>query len=269
MKWLLLLLLLISTASALEYSIIIEDNGNTLVIIHIEGSGLMKIPLQQDVEEVKVKGALYTLNQDGIDVSIGSTQKAAVLYKTTMLTQKDDSWSFNIDLIENCSAIVLMPKNTKVLGTIPKALIEDANYTKIFFDNTNTIAIDYEFQKELSDEVIPDDEQMNNATPNRSVSYLWLMIIPAIGIGAFIYLKSKKSNKRYVLQTLSSNEKLVVQTLLENKGGMRRNLLERKTKLAKSSLANTLNILERKKIIEIDKSSTTHFVRFMRWFDEL
>ena len=92
-RLLLFLLLIVPLASATtnNYNIIIEDNGNSLVIIEIEGSGMINIPIQKDVNEVKVKGALYKLNNNSVDISIGSTKKAILLYKTSLLTKKEQS----------------------------------------------------------------------------------------------------------------------------------------------------------------------------------
>jgi len=264
-RLLILVLLLLPVASALdsEYNIIVEDNGNALVIINLEGSGLVNIPLQKDVDDVKVKGALYKINDQSIDVSIGSTQEAVELYKTAYLTTKlNDQWKFKLDLINNTMTTVALPNYVIVSETKPNAFIEELNYTKIVFQDTNSIEISYKFPDDI---IIEPDEHRNYLL---WIINLGFVIIVALGASGYI-LRNKKSNKKNVIKTLSHNERKVINTLLENKGAIKRNDLERKTKLAKSSLANTLNMLERKKIIEIDKTYTTHFVKFTRWFNGL
>lgn len=72
-----------------------------------------------------------------------------------------------------------------------------------------------------------------------------------------------------LMKTLSENERKVIGLLSAGNGEMKRNILERKSGLAKSSLASCLNMLERKKVLEIDKTSVVHFVRFTGWFREL
>jgi len=71
------------------------------------------------------------------------------------------------------------------------------------------------------------------------------------------------------MKTLSKNEDKAITLLAASNGEMKRNLLERKSGLAKSSLASCLNMLERKNIVEVDKTSVVHFVRFTEWFKEL
>ena len=266
---LLLLLLIVPLASAIEqnYNIIIEDNGNSLIIIEFQGKGLINIPIQEDVDEVKVKGALYKLNNNSIDVSIGSSKKAILLYQTSFLTKKEhDVWTFSFDVLNNSNISISMPKNTIIKHTSPNPFIESQNFTRLIFENSNSIELLYEFKEDL----ISDDIEELNTPKKRTLFPVLLVVgISIIAIVTFLVFSKKKSNKDNIIKTLSRNEKLVVKTILENKGEIKRNLLERKTQLAKSSLSNTLNILERKKIIEIDKTSVTHFVKFTRWFNEL
>lgn len=60
-----------------------------------------------------------------------------------------------------------------------------------------------------------------------------------------------------------------MEALIENKGSMRRNVLERTIGLSKSSLANAINQLEQKGILEVDKTDKVHFIRFSEWFRKL
>ena len=64
-------------------------------------------------------------------------------------------------------------------------------------------------------------------------------------LSAFLKFRLNVSKKENVIKTLSHNERKIVWNLINNKGQMRRNQLERETKMAKSSLANTLNNLEK------------------------
>lgn len=256
-----MLLALFPTAFAadLAYSLIIEDNGNSLVILEITGNGLVNVPIMEDVSAVKVKGALYMLKEQSVDVSIGTTNSAVVLYKTMYLTKKEgDKWQLDFNLPSN-KTNVLLPKNTIITKTVPNSFIEPGNYTKIAFENTDNITIEYSF-----DETIPEEEAKSG-----SIYLLVIGIIAGSVIGYIILKKPKISKKNDFLKTLSQNEKVVVKILMENNGSMKRNELEKKSSLAKSSLANTLNILEKKKILTIDKTYTTHFVKLEGWFNDL
>ena len=282
-KYLVLMLLLIPLASAMDsnYDIIIEENGNGLVVIGLEGQGLITVPLQSDVTDIKVRGALYTINGNSVDISIGSTESAVVLYKTSFLTTKQQgTWNFNTNLIgtENEVINLYLPLNAIIINTEPQAQIELTNYTKITWNgDLESIEAEYKFP-----EINIDQEETNNKIKLGWI-ILIIIIIVFIIITTLIFLpkkkkeaekkievhKEKKSNKENIIKTLSNNESLIVNIMLEHKGEIKRNNLEKESKLAKSSLANTLNNLERKNIVEINKDYTTHFVKFTRWFNEL
>lgn len=248
------------------YDIIVEDNGNSLVIMDINGTGLLNIPVYEDLEELKIKGALYKMNNNSIDISIGSTNHAILLYKTSALTKKDvTKWELSMNLINNTKTTVYLPGNVQILDTKPSAFIENSNFTKILFDNSNSILIEYKFNEQ--EDVI--EEPVISKNYNIIFFVAGLIVILSI-IGAVLKFKPvKNSRKEDVLKTLSKNEKLIINILLENKGSLKRSLLEKQSKIAKSSLANTLSILERKNILTIDKTYTSHFVKLERWFDEL
>ena len=271
--WLLAILLLsIPVAQAIEsnYSIVVQDNGNSLVVIGIKGNGVINIPIQPDVQEIRVKGGLFLQHNQSIEVSIGSTQEAVVLYKTAMLTTKGpNSWHFELSPAAGTTGnvVVAMPKDAQILKTAPNALVESINYTKLIWNNpAGLVEVDYKFQG---------DTPLSPVATSKPSRLNWLLIIvPAAlvlcAVAAVLVLrKTKPSKKDNIIRTLSKNEAVIVRILLQNKGGIKRNQLERSSKLAKSSLANTLNTLERKNIVEIDKTNVTHFIKFTRWFDEL
>lgn len=84
------------------------------------------------------------------------------------------------------------------------------------------------------------------------------------------HIKHKKHNaKAEVLKTLGQNELKVLGLLEANGGELKRNVLEQDAGLAKSSLAATLKQLERKNIIEINRLSKVHLVKFSDWFRNL
>jgi uncharacterized membrane protein len=260
----------------LDYYIIIEENGNTLVVLNIFGSGLVNIPIKEDVNEVKVKGALYSINEDSVDISIGSTEQAAVLYKTSLLTAKDQGlWTFNMDLTdyEKNQTIVAMPNDTNIESTSPKAFIESSSFKKLIWTgNISEVSVDYSFENQLTDAF--DDIEPKEKSNKFSYIPLILIIFSVISTILIILQKQKTKsmkiqNRNNILKTLTGNEKKVVEILLKNSSGMKRNKLEKESGLAKSSLAATLKNLERKRIVRIDRAYKTHYVRLTGWFDNV
>ncbi len=272
--WVILLLLLVLPsvqAVGSNYSIVVQENGNSLVIIGLRGDGVINLPIQPDVKDIRVKGGLFIQNNQSIEVSIGSTQEAVVMYKTAMLTTKEgNSWHFSLSAGRSDTVTVAMPKDTLIVQTNPNAMIESGNYTKLIWKNPSAaIEVDYKFQEETLKPSAGTTD--SNDTPIHSgwVLVLPFVLIPFAVVAGLALRKARPSKKENIIKTLSNNEALIVKLLLQNRGGIKRNQLERASKLAKSSLANTLNTLERKNIVEIDKTNVTHYIKFTRWFHEL
>ncbi|OGI14995.1 hypothetical protein A3K63_03150 [Candidatus Micrarchaeota archaeon RBG_16_49_10] len=255
-------------AHTIEYYIIVEENGNSVVVMTIKGSGLINVPIDAAAENIDVQGALYSVNNDSIDVAIGSTREAAVVYSTPSLTRKDANWQFSMDLVDSelTTAVIAISSNATIIETQPKAFIDEHDFKEAkWTDNVTEISMDYYFQ---SRPIIP--------PVNRGKWWLIpLGILAVSGIaGGFIFMRksredSKLKSKENVLRTLSDNERKIVEMLIGGKGQMKRSKLERESQISKSSLAAALKNLERKKIVELDKTYKTHSVKLTRWFDEM
>jgi uncharacterized membrane protein len=266
LKRLILMMLMIMPLAVLEaraistYNILVDESGEAAVVVEINAVGLVTLPIQPDSSGIRVKGALYRTENSTMELSIASMQKAVILYKTSMLTDKTgENWTLRMDLLGDSDVTLALPKHAVIKSTVPKAFIDSEEYNKLVFQNTSSIEIEYAFGEKPSNSLLP-------------LALGAGAVLAGAGAAAYILSKNKKplkqSAKEKILKTLSVNERAIVQTLME-KGEMKRSDLEKTTKMAKSSLANTLNNLERKNIVEIDKTYTAHFVKFTGWFDEL
>lgn len=252
-----------------EYLVIIEDNGNVVVTISMEGSGLITVPVQEDVEEINVEGALYIKENDSIEISIGDTEEAFILYTTSMLTSKSgNEWNFDMPLAnsENLEVTVAMPKDTNIMLTEPNAVIESGEILQLhWYGDMDEIGIKYYFDTDIGE--IPEDA--GNVLYSMGLLFTTAVVIA----GIFIHMKRRKirriGKKQNIMNTLPPNEVDIVQTLMDNGGAMKRSVMERKLDIAKSSLAASLKNLERKNILEVDRTSASHYVRFTEWFNEL
>jgi len=252
------------TVDDIEYLVIIEDNGNVVVLITINGIGLFEIPIQEDVQSVDIEGGLYLIEDGTLEVVIGSTEKAVIVYQTSMLTSKNDGvWNFDINLINigyEKTITVAMPANTVVTNTNPQGKIESGEIMKISWDNTENVFIEYYFQA------------VDETTDLRP---LCVILIGALALIAGYYLTTRRkksanlSKKESIIETLSENEKKIVKILMDNDGRIKRSKLERTSEISKSSLAASLKNLERKKILEVDRTYASHYVKFTEWFNGL
>ena len=87
--YLFVIVLVVSVTLAAEsnYELVLKENGQTLVLITLEGEGIVSIPIYSDVGDVNVKGGLYIMEDNNVDISIGSSGGATVAFVTSYLTK--------------------------------------------------------------------------------------------------------------------------------------------------------------------------------------
>ncbi len=280
-------------ALEIENEVILLENGNAIVIMKIEGNGTAAIPLQEDVQDVRVKGALYIMENNTLELSVGSAESAALLYTTSMFTAKEgDSWRFSMEAPENTiSTSIALPNNTVLLSTTPPALINSTDFLMLSWGAANNIKASYTFKKPSPTEprVTPpaenrpetppvEEEKRDESAPDYGMVIFLTFAVAAIASGIYIFQKKKVSkitmeagvkSRENIMKTLSENQRKVAEALLANSGQLRRSLLERQTGLGKSSLALVLRDLEKKNIIVVDRTFNAHIVKFTEWFNEL
>jgi uncharacterized membrane protein len=267
-------------AQTADYTLIIKENGEALVMLTIEGSGLFTVPLQSDVEDIKVRGALYTLENQAAELSIGSTEKAIMLYTTDTLTSKQgDTWALDFTLtdVDYTSVQLNMPSDVVIQDTDPQAYIEDSDFKRLIWHGSlSHVSVVYSYKEQP----IPDVDDLGPMKDVHDTSSFPLLsaaifvCLALIVVLALLVLGKKKPDtrskaKQNIIKTLPPNEASIIGILMEHDGSARRNQIERISKIAKSSLASSLHNLENKKVIEVDRTYTTHFVKLTEWFKEL
>ncbi len=277
-------------AASADYNIVVNDAGDSLVLLNIQGSGEINIPLPLDAANPEVSGALYVPAENGIDILIGPTGKASVAYDTSLLTAKSaGKWIFDLDLVKwmGKKVTVLLPPNAEITSTNPRGAIEQlSDSKKIIWD------LDQYAEKVSANYVL--SERAPSKPALISPILLGVLAIVFVGIIALAYArprllpKQKVEKKRIVqrpavierkplvtrekqnvLKTLTENELKIVNTLISNSGSIKRNKLERETQMAKSSLASALANLERRNVVQIDRTYTVHTVELSDWFRKL
>jgi uncharacterized membrane protein len=136
----------------------------------------------------------------------------------------------------------------------------------IWDENVSEISMEYYFE---SGGFIP----MPDVESNTGIYAITALAAAGI-LGGFIYLKKTRGrdslkNKENIMRTLTDNEKKIVELMIESEGHMKRSKLEKKSGISKSSLAAALKNLEKKNIVELDKTYKTHRIKLTEWFDEL
>ncbi|MFC2174955.1 MarR family transcriptional regulator [archaeon] len=277
MKTALALILLLATAFAVSssYNVVVAENGNTWAAITLAGQGTVNVPLPIDAEP-QVSGALYVNTVNGIDVTVGSSGAANIVFQSSTMTEKTNGdWGLALDLpsADTNSVTVSLPGNTAVSGTTPSAEIAPVSGSKNIVWNSAAGSVSVEYSFTAANGAVANGAEDNGA-PVPQADYTWLIglvVVVVLAAAGFFYLKKKgglTEGQKNVLKTLSDNEKKVMDFVVNNRG-IKRNVLERESGLAKSSLATTLAQLEKKKLVAVKREATVHYVDVTDWFKSL
>ncbi len=277
------------------YDITVAENGNSFVFLSLAGNGTIHVPLPLDVESLNVENAIYIQAENGIDILL-SDDSAVVTYTSALLTSKTgDEWNFETKIpdFDSIYATVSLPRNVIISKSSPKNgfMKNLENSTDISWELQNpkgeNISVYYLFSETTEAKItlttIPEElEEKKEIDKTFYYFIVAAMIMVLILYYLFVYRKSEEKKednrkdeivlskeKRNVMKTLSGNEIKIINVLLENKEKMLRNDLEKVSGIPKSSLSVAINNLERKNVIQVDKSEWTHEVELTEWFKSL
>mgnify|MGYP006293909893 CR=1 FL=1 len=263
-----------------SYNIALEENGNALVVLVVKGIGNVNVPLPLDVESPAVRGALYIPSENGVDVSIDDDGTSTIVYKSALLADREgEEWTFLLETprFDSASIILTIPDNTEIIKTEPTAAVSNIKGNKnviwnINPGNTSSVSLRMRYTEPAEPAVEEPREDAGQALLKAALLALAILIIL---LAAYIYNSTRKgtvysSGKQNVLKTLTGNETKIVNMLLqEREYGMQRNKLERESGIAKSSLASALQNLEKKNVVTVDRTYTTHYLELTEWFKSL
>lgn len=274
------------------YNIFVVENGNSLVLLALEGEGMVELPLPLDVSYPVIEGAIYVQSARGVEISMNTGESAILAYKSSLLTSKiGDTWEFSFDTppLNHTVVILSLPKNIELQDMFPEGRISTTeNTTDIGWEvpSPTTITVSYSF----SEQIVPPKTTTTSTYPTSTVTTLpsslkalipkstdiltAILIIVLFAVIILVVLpylrkRDRSGGQDKLMRVLSGNEYKIVDTLLKNDGGMKRSELERVTGIPKASLAAAINNLERKNIIEVDRTYTMHYIEVTKWFREL
>ncbi len=295
------LFFLVSTVCAqsmgANYEVIANAEGDAFVFSTFNGQGSILIQLPSDVDAPYVRGGMYSLENEAILLSVTGDRMVTVSYRTKKLvTQTGNDLSFSLDLPENLSntyVSVALPKEAIVTQVTPAdgvVMSEDDSVIVAWASSKmiQRIKVDYRFS---------DDNGGGKPIDNGSddnffqlgffgivavAGFILFCLIILIAI-AFMFLRRKPLKEkpreeseliategmRNLMKALNENDVKIIQSIIDSSGEIKRNELERKSGIAKSSLALSLDRLEKKGILKINKETTTHYISLTEWFRSL
>jgi uncharacterized membrane protein len=244
------------------------------------------ITLPDDVQKQEIQ---ITQNNE---MEKNTTSSLHISYTTGYLTRKERGiWYFESLNTSPNNIELHLPKNIQVVQSNPPASISQGEHLIFYWENATTpVEVSYVFANKRN--AIQQQEQEK---PLKPLSIILLVALGAAGITAFamksIHRKKQKQSiepsiesqpmnetstkpnitdgQMNVLRTANKNASHIISILLKHNGHLKRNTLESESGLAKSSLASTLNSLEKKGIISVDRSFHTHYIKLSDWFSSL
>lgn len=272
--FLLLFALSLSHAS-LTYTVDTDRSGFSSVVLSTEAEAGAEVLLPEDASNFRIVGGSYSIVNGTAYIEAGKTGFVTFSFSSSMLTTKTASgWKLQFFPPEGAAVHAYMPAYATIESSIPqpaKVYAEDSR-TLAEFGNSDMVTVYYRLEEQPAP-VREDD--------SAALYVLAAAIVAAAAVIAFSLRRPKSAKqelkstlgmtpgKKEMMETFNENDLKIVNFLLENKGKSRRNLLERKTGVSKSSLATALKRLEKRKIIEMDRTSTTHFVKLSDYFLKL
>ncbi|MEW6723024.1 MAG: hypothetical protein AB1324_07205 [Candidatus Micrarchaeota archaeon] len=277
------------------YTVDVDRSGFASVTLSMEGTGAASVPLPADARNFRIVGGNYSIVNGSAVVASGTSGFTTFSFATSVFTEKTpQGWKLLFLPAEGARVMVYMPPYATVQSAFPaqKSVSSDDSRTLMEFDYARSITVFYSL--ETAPEPAPADNTgifligaaliLAGAaiivTVLRRPQKIVVETKPAAAEGQTVQAPSAAPpekapslemtpGKREMMETFNENDVTIVNFLLSGGGKSRRNELERKTGISKSSLAMAINRLEKRKIIEIDRSSTTHFVKLADYFLKL
>lgn len=286
-------LLVLSLASAVTtFTVDTDRDGASSVTLSIEGSGSAAVFLPPDARNFRIVGGSYSIANSTASVISGPTGFTTFSYSTDLLTSKaDSSWKLYFSPPEGALIHAYMPAYSTIVNSFPqpRTVSSDSSRTVLDFDYSRTVSVYYRLEEQ------PPAQQQADG----SLLILGAVVVVALAVIGFSFMNRGKPQtivvetkngdavavsqpapqktpslamtpgKKEMMETFNENDLKIVNYLLSSEGKSRRNEMERKTGISKSSLAMAINRLEKRKIIEIDRTSTTHYVKLSEYFLKL
>lgn len=279
----LILILSMCAAFALpSYSVDIDRSGSASVTVSLESMETVSVPLPPDASNFRIVGGSYGIANSTAIVSSGQTGFASFSFSTSAFTSKEASgWRLMVLPPPGASVRIYLPPYSSITSSDPQPGLVSMENSRLVFHSAyaKTVSISYAL------DAIPAQQ----GSDSDEIIIVAAVLIAVIAIAAYLIRARQQpvqqpasqppaqaaekkptleitKGKKEMMETFNENDTKVVNHLISVNGKCRRNELERKSGISKSSLAMALNRLERRKIVEIDRTSTTHFVKLADYF---
>ena len=260
-------LLLLCAAYAATYTVDLDREGTASVALSLNSEETVSVPLPPDASNFRIAGGQYEIINNSAAVISGGF--ATFSFSTSTLTSKGDAgWSLSVNPPKGARVRILLPPYSMLGNITPQPENVHAEDSRIVVLEAGNGTINAEYSL--------------GAIPLQETDFMPFIaggaLIAALGAAYYLYRgmgtpggEKKPSlamtkGKGEMYETFNENDRAIVDFLVSKGGRCRRNELERGSGISKYSLAMALNRLERRKIVEIDRGATTHFVKLADYF---
>jgi len=285
------LILLSASFASYTYSVDVDRSGFASVTVSLEGGDAVNVSLPQDASSFRIVGGSYKLSGANASVSAGPSGLAVFSFSSAALTAKTDTgWKLSFSPPEGASIRIYAPPYASIESSFPQPDSISSEGSRL------VVEVPYSKQITVYYSLAEPPESVQN--PDFLVYAILVLALAILAAAAFMRGRNAPqpvppapagqsssripaerpaaqgnlpglgmtAGKKGMMETFNENDLAIVNYLLGCGGKSRRNELERKTGISKSSLAMALNRLEKRKIIELDRTSTTHFVKLSDYF---
>ncbi|MFN7991433.1 MAG: hypothetical protein U0R44_04725 [Candidatus Micrarchaeia archaeon] len=264
------------------FTVEVDRSGTSSVTLSMEGNDTVNISLPSDASSIRVVGGSYGRGNGSVVVHPGQSGFTTFSFTTDLFTEKTSTgWKLAFSPPAGAIVRVSMPAYSTLDNSFPqpKTVSAEQSRTILDLDYSNLVTVYYRLGEQPKTE--PADQQS---------LYMIVALIAVAAVLSFLVLRKggdqlspgptiapsapaerpptldMTPGKKEMMETFNENDVKIVNALFGKGGRMRRNELERQSGISKSSLAMALNRLEKRKIVEIDRTATTHFVKLSEYF---
>ena len=269
-----LLLMALSCYAGATYTLDLGREGDASITVSLIDEPETSVILPQDADGFRIAGGSYSIENGTALIKTGKTGIASFSFTSNALSWKSGaSWLLSFNPPENSSVSVLMPPYSTISNITPPAIRIFSDDTRMQVDvgPADRVSIAYKLEslpQGATGGLKAEDIAVYTAIAIAVLSASWFVAkrkAPEKAREAKPTLEITEGKKQ-VMETFNENDAVIVDFLLRQKGKAKRSELERKSGISKSSLSAAINRLEKRKIIEVERSATTHFIRLSGYF---
>lgn len=278
------LIVLSASFASYTYTVDVDRSGFASVTLSMEGGNAVNVSLPDDASNFRIVGGSYRIANNTALVVAGASGFTTFSFSTALFTAKADSgWKLLFSPPQGAEVRIYAPPYATIENVFPQPKSVSSEDSRLIIETTSAkqVTVYYRLGEPPPPPAQPDYMIVIIVT----ALLLVVVTVSAKGMQSIFSARLQVTKpsapaggaerpptlevtpgKKDMMETFNENDLKIVSYLLGSGGKCRRNELERKTSISKSSLTMALNRLEKRKIIEIDRTSTTHFVKLSDYF---